>query len=68
MFQDNLETLHLQSAKLYLNYRSGLLSLDEYLEKIKPLDRAIDQFELIYLSCHLQDTPVSEKASLKLSR
>ena len=50
---------------LYDKYRSGLLTLEEYIEQIRPLDQAIDTLELNALNGHLQDKLASEKLSLK---
>ena len=38
-----LKTLQEQSMNIYLKYRSNLISLDEYLKQIKPLDIEIDK-------------------------
>ena len=43
---DNLKTLKEQSMNLYLDYRSNLITLTEYLKQIKPLDNAIDKIEM----------------------
>jgi hypothetical protein len=56
-----------KSMHLYLRYRSGMYTLEEYQELMKPLDDAIDALELQALN-HLQDTPASERSSLKQPR
>ena len=61
----SISDLRIISMKLYNMYRFDLLSLEEYLEQIKPLDRAIYQMELNVLNCHLQGTPAFERPSLK---
>lgn len=49
---------------LYLSYRLGVYTLEEYQEHIKTLDDEIDKLELHALNRHLQDTPASERSSL----
>lgn len=49
---------------LYLSYRSGVYTLEEYQEHIKTLDDEIDKIELYVLNRHLQGTPASERSSL----
>lgn len=59
-----LKILRIKSAKLYLNYTSGLLSRKEYLNQLKPLDDAIDELEVQSLSRYLRGTLAFEKSSL----
>ena len=61
----SISDLRIISMKLYNMYRFDLLSLEEYLEQIRPLDQAIDQMELNALNCYLLDTPAFERPSLK---
>lgn len=63
----NLQYLRVKSMHLYLRYRSGMYTLEEYQELMKPLDDAIDALELQALN-HLQDTLASERSSLKQPR
>ena len=53
------------AMKLYFRYRSDLLSLDEYLSLMRPIDEAIDELEIQALVNYLGDTPVCEISSLK---
>jgi hypothetical protein len=55
----DLTSLKVKMIKLYFNYKDGLLSLEEYIQQIKPLDCKIDKLELNILSSHLVDNPVS---------
>jgi hypothetical protein len=63
MYLNELKLLRIKSAKLYLNYTSGLLSSKEYLNQLKPLDDAIDELEIQSLSSYLRDTLAFEKSS-----
>ncbi len=62
---DELLNLKKMAVKLYFRYSSGLLTLEEYLSLMKPLDDAIDKLEMQSLINYLQDTPVCEISSLK---
>jgi len=62
---DELLDLKKIAVKLYFRYRSRLLSLEEYLSLMKPLDDAIDKLEMHPLISCLEDTPVCEISSLK---
>ena len=62
---DKLLDLKKIAIKLYFRYRSDLLSLEEYLSLVKPIDDAIDKLEMQPLINYLQDTPVCEISSLK---
>ena len=62
MIMSQLTTLKVKSMKLYFEYKEGLITLEEYLERIKPLDEDIDKLEMSSISCHLEDTPAFEKA------
>ncbi len=53
------------AVKLYFRYRYDLLSLEEYLSFMRPIDQAIDKLEMHVLVKHLRDTPVCEISSLK---
>ena len=53
------------SMRLYTNYCAGLLTLQEYLDLIRPIDEEIDRLELQTLSCYLQDNLVSKILSSK---
>lgn len=59
-----LRSLKVKSMNLYLSYRSGVYTLEEYQEHIKTLDDEIDKLELYALNSHLQGTPASERSSL----
>ncbi|MEA3370656.1 MAG: hypothetical protein U9Q40_04890 [Campylobacterota bacterium] len=37
--------------ELYVRYSAGLLSLDEYQELLRPIDRAIDALEMDIFTC-----------------
>jgi hypothetical protein len=67
VYQTDIKYLHIESEKLYLDYKSGLLNLQEYLELLKPLDKAIDKLEFRSLSHYLQGNLASEKSFLELS-
>ncbi len=41
-----LVDLRVKSMKLYLKYKDGSMTLDAYLEQIKPLDNKIDILEV----------------------
>ena len=51
--------------QLYFNYKDGVITLEDYLHQIKPLDDEIGFLEIKTLSCHLQGNLVYEKSSLK---
>ncbi len=59
----NLKNLKKESMNLYFKYREGLITLDSYLQQIKPLDDAISSCEIQILKCHLGDSPVFEITS-----
>ncbi len=61
----NLNNLKKESIYLYFQYSQGVISMEEYIQKIKPLDEHIDSIEMHSLKCYLQDIPVSGKSSLK---
>ena len=67
MYENKIKNLQAKSTKLYLNYRSGIITLDEYLKQLQPLDKEIDRIEITSFKVYLQGIFVSEKASLKLS-
>lgn len=60
-----LKDLRIKSMRLYLDYRSGLCTLEEYKRGIKALDKKIDNLELRVLKHYLQGSPVSERSSLR---
>lgn len=60
-----LKDLRVKSMHIYDYYCSGVYTLKEYQNQMKPLDDAIDKLEMQALNCHLQDTPASERSSLK---
>ncbi len=60
-----LTKLQNMSMRLYTNYRLGLLTLQEYLDLIRPIDEEIDKLELQTLSCYLQGNLVSKISSSK---
>ena len=62
---ESLKTLRTKSMHLYFNYRTGLITQEEYQRYIEPLDDAIDGLELQALNCLLQDSPACEISSLK---
>ena len=62
---DELLDLKKMAVKLYFRYCSKLLSLEEYLFLMRPIDNAIDKLETQVLVNSLQDTPVCETTSLK---
>ncbi len=66
MSLSKLKILHIKSAKLYLDYTAGQLSRREYLNKLKPLDDAIDELEIQSLKHYLRGTLAFEKSSLTL--
>ena len=49
------QSLHKEQMKLYKQYRSGKLTLAQYLKRMKPLDLKISQIEM----ATLQGIPVS---------
>ncbi len=51
----NLNNLKKESIYLYFQYRQGVISKEEYIEKIKLLDEHIDSIEIESLKCYLQD-------------
>ncbi len=59
----NIAKIKIKSMQLYFKYRDGTLSLEDYLQQIKPLDEMIDKHEIKALSCYLQDNLVFEKSS-----
>ncbi len=61
----DLVTLKMKSMKLYFKYRDGLISLESYIQQIRPLDYEIDQLEVQALSCHLVGNPVLQTPSSK---
>jgi Ca2+-binding EF-hand superfamily protein len=58
------EPLYAKALALYRRYRDGSISEKEFLEKIKPIDQAIDRAEMrkVFMQT-LQDTPASERSS-----
>jgi len=61
----DLQNLRIKSMELYFKYKDGLLSLEEYIQKIKPLDHKIDKLELQNVNYCLVDNSVSQIAFLK---
>ena len=61
----NLKNLRVDSMLLYFKYKDGLISLVEYQEQIRPLDKEIDKLELQTLSHYLQGNLVSDISSSK---
>ena len=61
----NLKKLRVKSIQLYFKYKDGLISLVEYKEQLRPLDKEIDKQELQIFSNYLQDNLVFEKSSLE---
>ena len=61
----NIAGLKIKMIKLYFNYKNGLLSLEDYIQQIKPLDIQIDQLEIQTINCYLLDNRVSEISSSK---
>ena len=53
-----LSSLQEMAMKLYERHQSGLLSLQEYLHLMIPIDEAIDKIEMQALSCQLIDIKV----------
>ncbi len=62
---DALLDLKKMAVKLYFRYRSDLLSLEEYLSLMRPIDNAIDELEMQPLINYLVDNPACEISSLK---
>ena len=60
-----LKNMQKLSGKLYKRYDAGLLTQNEYLELLKPLDAEIEKIELVLFNAHLQDISVCEKLFLK---
>ncbi len=60
-----LKNMQKLSDKLYKRYDAGLLTQNEYLELLKPLDAEIEKIELALFNTHLQDISVYEKLFLK---
>ena len=63
-----LKNLQKQSIKLYIHFRKNCITEKEYLNAIKPLDKAIEEIELKSLNYHLPEHLSSEKSSLKQLR
>ncbi len=61
----NLISLKIKSMQLYFTYKDGIMTLEDYLLQIKPLDKEIDYLEVQALSCHLGDNLAFEKSFLK---
>ena len=61
---NKLQQLHKQLEAKYHSYQSGTISEREYLDRIKPIDQAIDNIEM----STLQDTPALRGSSLQLSQ
>jgi len=61
----DLANLRLKSIGLYFKYKNRQLSLENYINQIKPIDKQIDELELKTLSCYLVDSSVLQKASSK---
>ena len=62
---NKLLDLKKMAVKLYFRYRSDLLSLEDYLSLMRPIDDAIDRLEMQPFVNSLQDIPVCEISSLK---
>jgi len=60
-----LSKLQIQALHLYTAYQLEHITLNEYLESVRPIDNAIDSLELKLLSCCLSDNPAFERSSLK---
>ncbi len=54
---DALLDLKKMAVKLYERYQVGLLSLEEYLRFMIPIDKTIDKLEMQILSCQLIKVP-----------
>ena len=61
---DFLKQLHKDLTNEYISYNAGEMTQDEYLVKIKPIDQAIDDFEM----ATLQDTLALRGSSSLLSQ
>ena len=61
----NLKNLRVKSIQLYFKYKDGLISLVEYQEQLRPLDREIDKLEVQIFSNYLQGNLILEKSSLE---
>ena len=59
-----LDKLHIQALELYKTYKSGHITLIEYLELINLIDVKIDKLELKYYYNFINNL-VSQRASLK---
>lgn len=62
---NKLKKLKQQSMNLYSEYCYEHITLDEYLQQIRPLDKEIDKLELQTLTQCLGDNPAFEISSLK---
>ena len=62
---DALLDLKKMAMKLYCRYRSNLLSIEEYLSLMRPIDNAIDKLEMQPLLNSLEDNPAYEISFLK---
>ena len=61
---NKLSVLRNRLTQEYYTYVEGLISQQEYLKRIKPIDQAIDNIEM----STLQDTPALRGSSLQLSQ
>ena len=61
----SLATVKVKSMTLYISYRNGLITQEEYQTKVKPLDKEIDTLELECLIHYLEDNPAYQISSSK---
>ena len=61
---NKLSVLRNRLMQEYITYKEGLISQQEYLKRIKPIDQAIDNIEM----STLQDTPALKEPSSQLSQ
>lgn len=59
----NLNNLRKESVYIYIQYSQGIISEEEYIKKIRPLDKCIDSLEIQALKKYLQGNYVFEKSS-----
>jgi len=50
-----LSSLQEMAMKLYERHQSGLLSLQEYLHLMIPIDKEIDKLEIQIFNCHQRE-------------
>lgn len=62
-----LKDLRTQVAKYYDEYMAGKLNIEEYIQKIKPLDQEIDRLELqTIIDCKFMNNSVDAEFILQL--